>query len=77
MKSLQKRFNNATKRNPFHSSYQCFWLAIVNQKFSKKIILFWFNRLVEKDDYSKKVKNELISQLVLISNPSEEGMKQV
>lgn len=75
MKSLKARFNQAIKRYPYLSSYICFAEAIKNQKFSSKIIAIWFNKLVEKSDYSTKDKKELLSQLNLLSNNLEEGVK--
>ena len=78
MKSLERRFNNISTKNPYLSSYLCFVVAVRDQNFSKKIIAFWFNKLVEKDDYSKQDKKELIGQLNLLSNFSntpEGGIK--
>ena len=60
MKSLEKRFKKAEKENPFLSSYMCFTKAIHKQCFSKKIIDFWFLRLVDKEDYDKKSKKEIL-----------------
>lgn len=71
MKSLERRFNNISVKNPCSSSYICFAEAVRGQKFSKKIIAIWFNKLVDRDDYSKKDKKELLSQLNLLSNPCE------
>jgi len=53
----------------------CFAEAIKNQKFSKKMIAIWFNKLVDKDDYSKQDKKELLNQLKSLSNSPEEGVK--
>lgn len=75
MKSIEKRFNKASKEYQYLSSYMCFTEAIKGQKFSKKMINIWFNKLVEKDDYSKKDKKELLRHLYLISNRPEEGEK--
>ena len=75
MKSMQRRFNKTSKEYPCLSSYMRFTEAIRDQKFSKKMINIWFNKLVEKDDYSKKDKKELLRHLYLISNRPEEGEK--
>ena len=53
MKSLERRFNNITRLNPYWSSYICFTEAIKEQCFSKRTITNYFNKLVEKDDYDK------------------------
>ena len=49
MKSLERRFNNITKKNLYWSSCTCFTEAIEKQNFSKQTIHRWFNKLVEKD----------------------------
>ncbi len=75
MKSIERRFNKASKEYSDLSSYMCFAEAIKNQKFSKKMIAIWFNKLVDKNDYSKEDKKELLSYLYLLSNVFEEGLK--
>lgn len=63
MKSLERRFKLMEKQNPFHSTYINFGRAIRNQGFSHKVIEFWFNKLVDKDDYAKSDKKTLLAQL--------------
>ena len=48
MKSLERNFNNISAKNPYLSSYMCFAEAVEGRRFSKKIIAFWFNKLVDK-----------------------------
>ena len=78
MKSLERRFNNIAQQNPYWSSYICFAEAVRKQNFSKKIIMKYFNGLVEKEDYDKADKKEIIKHLLsLSSNPekiTDEGM---
>ena len=77
MRSLERRFNNLQKYNPCWSSYICFAEAVKGQNFSARIIRFYFNELVEKDDYDKKEKKEIIRHLVWLSNEkkiAEQGM---
>lgn len=50
MKSIEKRFKQFEKDNPFWSSYLCFANAVMDQKFSEKIIDKWIH-LINKDDY--------------------------
>jgi len=69
MKSLERRFNNITEKNPNWSSYICFAEAIKGQNFSKQIIHRWFNKLVEKGDYAKNEKKAVLAFLVGLSNP--------
>lgn len=75
MKSLERNFNNISAKNPYLSSYMCFAEAVEGRRFSKRIIAFWFNKLVDKDDYDKRDKKELLRQLYPISNNAEESKK--
>lgn len=63
MRSIQRRFKKIIKRNFLWSSYVCFAEAVKFQQFSKGAIHYWFNRLVDKDDYSKKEKRNLLKHL--------------
>ena len=67
MKSLERRFNNISQLNPYWSSYVCFTEAVKDQNFSQRIISKYFNTLVEKDDYNKRDKKELIKNLLSLS----------
>lgn len=64
MRSLEARFNQISKVNPFWSSFVSFTESIKNQRFSSKIIYQWFDLLVDKDDYSKQDKRAIFSQLL-------------
>lgn len=64
MKSLERKFNNIIKKNPYWSSYVCFSAAIKNQNFSEQTIRRWFNKLVDKDDYEKKDKGTILRSMV-------------
>ncbi len=75
MKSLERRFNNITKKNHSWSSYICFAEAITGQKFSRQTIHRWFNKLVEKDDYDKKDKKAILSHLWDLTNDLEDNQK--
>jgi len=68
MKSIQRRFDDISNKNPHWSSYICFAEAIKHQKFNKESIRVWFNKLVNKDDYDKKDKKTLLDQLCALSN---------
>ena len=69
MKSLERRFNNITEKNPNWSSYTCFAEAVKGRGFSKQAISRWFNKLVEKDDYAKNEKRAVLGFLIDLSNP--------
>ncbi len=72
MRSLERRFNNIAKLNPFWSSYLCFAEAVKNQEFSKRIIAKHFNNLVDKNDYNKQEKKELLKSLLSLSKKDSE-----
>ena len=57
------------------SSYVCFAKAVEKQKLSKRIINKWFSKLVQKDDYLKSEKKELLKNLEELSNVPEESRK--
>ncbi len=78
MKSLERRFNNITEKNPNWSSYICFAEAIKGQDFNEQAIRRWFNKLVEKDDYAKNEKKAVLGFLIDLSKPvrtTENGSK--
>ena len=66
MKSIERRFNKIQKKNPYYSSIVCFNLAVEKQGFSKPTIARWFNKLVDKDDYSSSDKKDIFEFLYAI-----------
>jgi len=76
MKSIERKYNKIAEKNPCWSSYVCFAEAIKNRKFGKQTINRWFNKLVEKDDYEKEEKKEILSHLHELSKGSEDNQKQ-
>lgn len=78
MRSLEANFKSLYKKHPEWSSLVTFNTAVTNRKYSQKIILKWFNILVEKDDYSKEEKSQILDHAMKLTNPEnmpEEGMK--
>ncbi|MFC1609004.1 hypothetical protein ACFL2R_02775 [Patescibacteria group bacterium] len=75
MRSLKRRFEKVKKNNPFLSDYNCFTKAITGQGFSDKIIYFWFNKLVDKNDYFMKDKRELFCNFKKITKVPEGDIK--
>ncbi|MHB8871033.1 MAG: hypothetical protein ACYC5G_01070 [Candidatus Doudnabacteria bacterium] len=72
MKSLRARFEAVKDKNTNYSDYLCFAEAIRGRKFSKLVIHRWFNLLVEKEDYNRVDKRDLLGYLVYISNKLED-----
>jgi hypothetical protein len=75
MRSIERRFKQINEKKPHWSPWSCFVKAIKGQKFNKKIINRWFNQLVDKDDYAKDEKKELLEYLSRVSNTLEECLK--
>lgn len=75
MRSLERKFNNISEKKPLWSSYVCFAEAIKHHNFSEKIIKYWFNRLVDKEDYCRREKREVLKHLHDLSRVSEDGTK--
>lgn len=72
MRSIKRRFNNITPKNPFWSSYLCLTEAIKGQNFNKQTIHRWFNKLVHKDDFERKDKKDILSHLsILTTDPKD------
>jgi len=64
MRSIERRFIKISHKNPHLSSLACFKLAIEGQNFKKRTLYFWFNKLVEKEDYDQKEKRDILQDLV-------------
>jgi len=63
MRSIQRNFKNYQKENPCWSSWTCFAKTITGRSFSKDKIRRHFGVLVDKDDYEKKDKVQLLKYL--------------
>ena len=76
MRSIERRYKNIEKRNPFWSSYICFSNTIKKQKFGKQIISKWFTKLVDTDDYDRECKLQLLRYLQELSNSTEDSINK-
>jgi len=74
MRSLERRFREASKRNVDLSSFMCFVEAVHGQKFGKKAIQIWFRKLIDPVDYCEQDRRRLLKHMCKISNGIEEGM---
>lgn len=75
MKSVKRKFQDVQKRHQFWSSYVCFAETVARSNYSKKAVYFWFNRLVDPDDYVASEKQSVLAHLVTLSKVPEEGIK--
>ena len=76
MKSIQRKFNKTVKRNPYWSSLACFTDSIYGIGFSRQSIHRWFNILVNKDDYDKTGKKQVMAFLESVGKYSTTTKKQ-
>jgi len=76
MKSIARRFNKINQKNPGLSNMSCFAMAITDQNFSHQTITRGFNKLVDKDDYDKKDKKEIIAFHERLTKRPEDNQKQ-
>ena len=57
-------FQNISRLNPYWSSWICFCEAIEGRKnITNKIVKKHFDKLVDKDDYAKEERRELLNYL--------------
>lgn len=70
MKSIERKFKKLNNRNPYWSSLICFTEAVKSSGLSRQSIHRWFNKLVDKNDYDKTDKKQIMSFLESISKHS-------
>jgi len=76
MKSIARRFNKINQKNPGLSTSICFAMTIIGQNFSRQTIARGFNKLVDKNDYSKKDKKEIMAFHERLTKKPEDNQKQ-
>jgi hypothetical protein len=64
MRSLRTIFDKIRSENPYWSDYTCFAEAIRGRRVSRKNIVRNFSSLVDKEDYARGEKREIIEHLV-------------
>lgn len=67
MKSVQARFNILQNQNPFLGDYIIYAKTVTGQKYTPRIISQWFNKLVDKSEYSRSDKELLLKHLGKLS----------
>ncbi len=76
MRSLKRVFEKIKREHPFWSDYICFSMSISRRGFSKKIISRYFNKLVDKGDYSGQEKKDVLNWLFLLSQRTKTGLRK-
>lgn len=67
MRSLERVLKKIKDKNPFWSDYICFAEAIKKRSFSKETIRRYFNKLVDKNEYDKKDKKDILKHLLILT----------
>jgi len=73
MRSVRRVFKRIEAKNPYRSSLLCFAEAVRGRSFSRKTIIRNFNALVDKEDYAKNERKEIVEFLAELSKDAEEG----
>lgn len=76
MKSIERRFRSIQEKNPGKSSLTCFSEAILYQGFTPKTISRNFHKIVEKDDFSRREKKQILEHLFSLSEYPHDDRKQ-
>ena len=63
MRSIERRFKYVQRKNPFWSSFTCFANTVRGKKFSRDRIRRYFNELVDKEEYAKNEKGQILKYL--------------
>ncbi len=63
MRSIKRRFEYIQRKNPFWSSFTCFANTVRGKKFSRDRIRRYFNKLVDKEEYAKDEKGQILKYL--------------
>ena len=67
MRSVKRVFNKIRSENPFWSDYTCFAVAICGRRFPRKTIIRNFNSLVDREEYARSEKREIVGYLAELS----------
>lgn len=67
MYDIKSRYEKIATKYPFYSTYTVFAETIRNTKLTEASVRRHFHRLVDKDDYAKNERPEVLRYLVSIS----------
>ena len=61
-------FSETKRLNPYWSDYTCFAETIKNRKtLHPRLIRKWFDRLIDKNEYAKDDRNEILQYLIRLA----------
>jgi len=70
-------FENIFKLNPQKSSWVCFYEVVVGRNnISKRTLKKYFNKLIDKNDYSQNEKHQLINYLYDLTGKKQDRVCQ-
>ena len=75
MKSLNRRFAEVQEKRPGCSSIVNMSAAVKDGRFTPRVVSYWFNRLVEKDDFTETDRRDILKHLNALSG-AEDGRKR-
>jgi hypothetical protein len=73
MRSIQARFKKEERKNPYLGACINLAKAVRGQKFSHRILVKAFKKLVPVEEYAKSETNQIIRWLEFITNTPEES----
>ena len=73
MRSIERRLEMYKEKNPYLGTFTILMRTVKGQKYSKDTISRWFEKLVEKDDYSPSDKRHLMGELLKLTNYPEDN----
>lgn len=65
---LEQTFKAVKEENPYWSDYMCLANIVIKRRYLKTEIGSAFNKLVSKNEYSKRDRDKIVEQLVSLSN---------
>jgi len=60
MRSIERRYKRIVNKNPDLSSFICFVETVKGENFHRNSIRSWFNKLVDKQDYRRAEKEDIL-----------------
>ena len=69
MKSIKRLFDKVSKENPNLGSVIIFNRIVSGKNFSHDRIARWFNVLVDKEEYDRSEKKEILEYVYLLNSP--------
>lgn len=69
MKSIKRLFDKISKENPNLGSVIIFNRIVSGKNFSRDRIARWFNLLVDKEEYDRSEKKQILEYIYLLNSP--------